>query len=171
MTRKCLAWTLATAEARVRLNFIYLVIVIDCSRNIQLKSSFTGGPMLRCVHCDFNCLGEDHLDEHVKRRHSYAGKNGKHKCEWCEYSTDKASNMKNHRVAHGKRPHRCDVCDKAFTLLSSLTRHRRTHTDQKLYSCDVCGKAFTRFSNLTTHLRIHTGQTTVQLWRLWKGVH
>ena len=99
--------------------------------------------MVRCVHCDFACLGQSRLDRHVKQRHNNIGGNGKYKCEWCEYSTDRKYSLKRHRRTHtGERPHRCDECGKTFTLLSDLKDHHGTHTGQRPFRCDDCGKVF-----------------------------
>ena len=106
--------------------------------------------MIRCAHCGLICLAQDNLDKHMKQRHSHIGRNGKHKCEWCEYSTDNSSHLRRHLVAHtGERPYSCDVCGKSFTLLSHLTRHCDIHTDQRPYRCDDCGKAFIQNSDPT----------------------
>ncbi|XP_043226482.1 histone-lysine N-methyltransferase PRDM9-like [Amphibalanus amphitrite] len=123
----------------------------------------SGGSTVRCVHCDYACLGQERLDKHVKTWHGHIGRNGRHKCEWCEYSTNDMRVLSRHRLTHtGERPHRCDECGRTFTVLISLTRHRRTHTGQRPYVCDVCGKAFTDDSNLTRHRRIHTGEKVCQ---------
>ncbi|XP_043241042.1 histone-lysine N-methyltransferase PRDM9-like [Amphibalanus amphitrite] len=123
----------------------------------------SGGSTVRCVHCDYACLGQERLDRHVKTRHGHIGRNGRHKCERCEYSTNDVGKLSNHRLTHtGERPHRCDECGRTFTERGSLTRHRRIHTGQRPYVCDVCGKAFIRNSHLTDHRRIHTGEKVRQ---------
>ncbi|KAF0301927.1 Histone-lysine N-methyltransferase PRDM9 [Amphibalanus amphitrite] len=40
----------------------------------------SGGSTVRCVHCDYACLGQERLDRHVKKRHGHIGRNGRHKC-------------------------------------------------------------------------------------------
>ncbi|XP_043206693.1 histone-lysine N-methyltransferase PRDM9-like isoform X2 [Amphibalanus amphitrite] len=123
----------------------------------------SGGSTVRCVHCDYACLGQERLDRHVKTWHGHIGRNGRYKCEWCEYSTNDVCKMSRHRLTHtGERPHRCDECGRTFTLLISLTAHRRIHTGQRPFVCDACGKAFTQNGALTRHRRIHTGEKVRQ---------
>ncbi|XP_043233214.1 zinc finger protein OZF-like isoform X6 [Amphibalanus amphitrite] len=150
------------------------------------SSSGIGGS-LRCPHCHFNCLGQDHLDKHVKKYHSNIGRNGRFKCKLCQYSTDRSDHMTNHQRIHtggrpfccdvcgqsysdpcgltrhrrthtGERPYRCDICDKTFPVQDSLTKHRRTHTGERPYRCDICGKSFSQSGCLTRHHRLHTGE-------------
>ncbi|XP_043233152.1 zinc finger protein 525-like isoform X9 [Amphibalanus amphitrite] len=123
-------------------------------------TSSTGGPaMVDCPHCGFSCLGQDRLNRHVKKKHSHIGRNGKLKCEWCQYSTNKSIDMNRHRRTHtGERPYRCNICDKTFTKQSNLTTHRRIHTGERPYNCDICGRTFSWQNALTRHRRIHTGE-------------
>ncbi|XP_043223725.1 zinc finger protein 271-like isoform X7 [Amphibalanus amphitrite] len=118
---------------------------------------------VQCPHCDSRCLGPKHLDRHDKSRHSHTGRNGRFKCEWCQYSTDDSSSIKCHRRIHtGERPHRCDICDKTFAQQRQLTIHRRIHTGQRPYKCDVCKKSSRQTSAPTRHRLVHTGEKTHQ---------
>ena len=115
--------------------------------------------MVRCDHCDLACLGQSRLDEHVKQCHSSIDRNGKYKCEWCEYSTDKKHYLEAHRHFHpGEPPYRCDECGKTFALRAYLRTHLSLHTGEKPLSCDVCGKRFRLYSTLHRHKRVHAGE-------------
>ena len=120
--------------------------------------------MLHCTHCDYACLGQDLLDKHLKQRHGHIGRNGRHKCDWCEYSTDDKSSLTRHQGTHSwERPFSCDDCDKAFSVQYDLTVHRRrAHGGPRPYMCDICGKAFTQKSQLAVHTRVHTGEMVRQ---------
>ncbi|XP_043237197.1 histone-lysine N-methyltransferase PRDM9-like isoform X3 [Amphibalanus amphitrite] len=114
---------------------------------------------VQCPHCGFRCVGQHYLDRHVKKSHSRIGKNGRFKCEWCQYSTDRSDRMKNHRRTHtGERPYGCSICKARFSRRSGLTDHMRTHTGERPYGCSICTARFTGRSNLTTHVRTHTGE-------------
>ena len=63
----------------------------------------TGGSMIRCVHCDFQCLGQDRLDKQVQQHHSSIDANDKIKCEWCEYSADNIKDIKCHFIVTQRR--------------------------------------------------------------------
>ncbi|XP_043237205.1 zinc finger protein 184-like [Amphibalanus amphitrite] len=144
----------------------------DVDRDVKtLPPSLSSGPStnpasgtgisgsVQCPHCDFRCLGQQHLDRHVKRSHGHIDRNGRFKCEWCQYSTDKSRDMKHHRRTHtGERPHRCDICTARFILRSHLTTHMRTHTGERPYGCSICKARFTERSTLTKHMRTHTGE-------------
>jgi hypothetical protein len=59
--------------------------------------------------------------------------------------------------AHVVREYKCDQCDKSFSKSSNLTQHKRIHTNERPFKCDVpgCGKAFRQSGNLTKHKRSH----------------
>ncbi|XP_043202221.1 zinc finger protein 271-like isoform X2 [Amphibalanus amphitrite] len=114
---------------------------------------------VQCPHCGFRCVGQHYLDRHVKKSHSRIGKNGRFKCEQCQYSTDRPDCMKNHRRTHtGERSYGCSICTARFTERSNLNRHMRTHTGERPHSCSICMARFTRWSYLTEHMLTHTGE-------------
>ncbi|XP_043199346.1 histone-lysine N-methyltransferase PRDM9-like isoform X7 [Amphibalanus amphitrite] len=116
------------------------------------------GFTLRCPHCDFRCLGH-YLDGHVKTSHGHIGRNGRFKCEWCQYSTDKSTRMERHRRIHtGERPYGCSICKARFSERSNLITHMRTHTGEQPYGCSICMARFARRGNLIKHMRTHTGE-------------
>ncbi|XP_043199341.1 uncharacterized protein LOC122369042 isoform X3 [Amphibalanus amphitrite] len=114
---------------------------------------------VQCPQCGFRCLGKHCLDGHVKRSHGHMGRNGRLKCEWCQYSTDRPDRMKNHRRTHtGERPYGCSICKARFSRRSGLTDHMRTHTGERPYGCSICTARYTKPSALTIHMRTHTGE-------------
>ncbi|XP_043237198.1 histone-lysine N-methyltransferase PRDM9-like isoform X4 [Amphibalanus amphitrite] len=117
------------------------------------------GFTLRCPHCDFRCLGQHYLDGHVKTSHGHKDRNGRFKCEWCQYSTDRSDCMKKHRRTHtGERPYGCSICKARFSERSNLITHMRTHTGVRPYVCSICTARFTNRTHLTRHMRTHTGE-------------
>ncbi|XP_043228143.1 zinc finger protein 271-like isoform X2 [Amphibalanus amphitrite] len=141
-------------------------LTVHSERSGEAVTSSPAGPSssgisvsVQCPHCDFRCLEQQLLDRHVKRSHGHIGRNGRHKCEWCQYSTDNANSMKRHSRTHtGERPHGCSVCTARFTKRSSLNTHMLTHTGERPFSCSICTARFARRENLTTHMRTHTGE-------------
>ncbi|XP_043242065.1 zinc finger protein 835-like isoform X3 [Amphibalanus amphitrite] len=130
----------------------------------QSPVSQGGEEILHCPHCSYSCLEHDLLDRHVQKRHGHIGRNGRHKCEWCQYSTDMLEHMTRHRRTHtGERPYRCSDCDRTFSYPNSLARHRLSHTEQRPFKCDICEKAFKQSSHLTRHKLVHSEDRAVQL--------
>jgi len=129
----------------------------------QASGSGTGN--LSCAHCAFKCLGQKHMDAHVKKRHGHLDRDGQFKCGVCAYSTDNSSHMQNHRVTHtGERAFSCPECGKGFNRRSHLKRHvAKVHRGEKRHKCDVCGQGFGEVGGLRTHVRqLHTGEKVVQ---------
>ncbi|XP_043228145.1 histone-lysine N-methyltransferase PRDM9-like isoform X4 [Amphibalanus amphitrite] len=121
------------------------------------SSGIGGAP--RCPHCDFRCLGKQHLDRHVRKCNSHVSKKGRFKCERCQYSTDRSTDRKHHRRTNtGERPYGCSICPARFAQRSTLSSHVRSHTGERPYGCSICPARFTKGSNLNNHMRTHTGE-------------
>ncbi|XP_064092807.1 zinc finger and BTB domain-containing protein 14-like isoform X20 [Macrobrachium nipponense] len=82
----------------------------------------------------------------------------RHKCPYCEYSTDIASNLSNHvRMHTGEKPFSCSYCSLRFSHRSNLKSHIRTHTGEKPYACSLCSYRTNRSTTLKTHVfRFHS---------------
>lgn len=52
----------------------------------------------------------------------------KYVCSLCNYSTDRSTSFKNHKLTHSKeRPYKCHVCSYGFTTKQNLKRHMVVH--------------------------------------------
>ena len=50
----------------------------------------------------------------------------RHFCDVCQYTTNRISNLKDHRRVHtGEKPFQCPTCFKCFSLTQNLTKHLR----------------------------------------------
>ncbi|XP_075546012.1 uncharacterized protein LOC142579558 isoform X2 [Dermacentor variabilis] len=68
-----------------------------------------------------------------------------HRCNSCDYKTDKLSSLKVHtRVHAGKRSVECHFCHRSFPYRSDLKRHLRTHTGERPFQCPLCPQSFSQ---------------------------
>ncbi|XP_058449689.1 zinc finger protein 33B-like [Malaya genurostris] len=81
----------------------------------------------------------------------------RHKCEVCNKTFQRKSNLVDHLRLHANvKLFSCTYCDAAFVQAGNLKSHIRKHTLEKPYECDVCGKCYSQSSALKTHIRSHT---------------
>lgn len=55
---------------------------------------------------------------------------------------------------NGRRAHKCDVCEKSFMRKSNLVDHLRLHANLRLFKCEYCDKEFVQAGNYRSHLRV-----------------
>ena len=97
--------------------------------------------------------------EIVNTNHPKISYDKKHKCPYCQYSTDKKSYLHVHIRTHtGEKPFKCSFgeCTKRFVTKSDLTQHMKRHLGVKPYQCSQCNKAFVTNPELGKHIRTHT---------------
>lgn len=76
----------------------------------------------------------------------------KHQCPFCPYSTNKTTNLQNHKRIHtGERPFQCNICSKSFAQKAHLQSHLRSHTGERPFACVLCSKRFSQ----KIHLQVH----------------
>ncbi|XP_054719299.1 histone-lysine N-methyltransferase PRDM9-like [Uloborus diversus] len=130
-------------------------------RKVSLSQEIRPREQPAGVECDLchSLFSSSAMMEKHRKKHPHIGKDRRHCCPQCEYSTDVATNMKHHLAAHdGVKPHECPVCFRAFTLKHNLVRHVLTHIGIRPFRCGACGKGFTHKGNLRSHERIHSGE-------------
>lgn len=84
----------------------------------------------------------------------------KHKCRFCDYSTNYGGDLLKHERTHtGAKPYRCGpryechICKKtSFVRKSTFDRHMLVHNGKKPFHCEICWKHFNRKDSLKRHL-------------------
>ena len=83
----------------------------------------------------------------------------KHICNQCNYSTNRTSSLKKHKLVHsGEKPFACSQCKYSCTEAGRLKTHLLTHSGEKPFACSQCKYSCNRADSLKTHLLIHSGE-------------
>ncbi|XP_055321203.1 gastrula zinc finger protein XlCGF8.2DB-like [Sitodiplosis mosellana] len=76
----------------------------------------------------------------------------KHKCDFCEYSTNYKGHLNQHLLKHtGEKPHGCTLCPKRFKEKRSVLRHMKIHVEEFLFHCSGCLQGFDGKKEKTEH--------------------
>lgn len=60
----------------------------------------------------------------------------KYSCEFCNYSSNDASNYRRHKMVHTQeRPFKCPICSKGFNYKANLKEHIFTHSSNSYTAC------------------------------------
>merc|ERR1712244_88706 len=85
----------------------------------------------------------------------------RYSCPYCEYTSDRSSNVKVHIRTHTKeRPFVCPFanCETRFTTKGSMDRHVKRHNNVRNHKCSYCERAFVTKNEMARHERTHSGE-------------
>ncbi|KAK3886146.1 hypothetical protein Pcinc_009723 [Petrolisthes cinctipes] len=86
----------------------------------------------------------------------FTNSNKNHQCSICTYTTNVATNLRNHMRTHtGEKPFSCQYCTFRTTQKRNLITHIRTHTGEKPYACEHCPYRSAWKGNLNAHMLTH----------------
>lgn len=118
----------------------------------QHMVSHTGEYPYKCDHCDKGFIRLSCLKNHKLYHRS-------HKCELCEFVTDKWSLLVAHRrTLHSNTEIKCDKCNRMFQSKRGLKYHQQIHEDSDeriVFQCNFvkCPKFFFHRQNLLAHIK------------------
>lgn len=118
--------------------------ITSVNKNSNLKKSHcvTPGPSPQCTKCDNTFSNENTLEHHIKSNHK---DDGDWKCEECDYQTNVATSLENHKKYSGhmvsysqslKNTIKCNNCDSFFKSKWDL----RVHLKEKHIRYKPCTK-------------------------------
>ena len=110
-----------------------------------------------CESCDFKCIAEHMLKNHMLRKHTEKSAMRFH-CNQCSYATIEKSALDKHiRFKHtNERPFMCDTCGFSTHTASAMARHKRSHSNTKPHKCEVCGHEYADRKRLRDHMYLHS---------------
>ena len=83
---------------------------------------------LSCSECEFECLNQDVLDNHISTHIIYA-------CKVCNFTFKTAKHLSEHgRAVHNLDKFSCSKCELTFPSKTELKKHLKQHTGEKTES-------------------------------------
>ncbi|XP_069999387.1 zinc finger protein 497 [Penaeus vannamei] len=142
-----------------------LVSLVECVPPKLLPPEFPGSSMIISI---FKSIENMRLESDRKRpgrrtgvaeqslTTTTASPSKIHQCSYCAYTTNVATNLKNHIRTHtGETPFKCMHCSYSSTTKQSLIYHVRTHTGEKPYACPHCSYRCTQLGSMKSHMFKH----------------
>ncbi|XP_078463340.1 uncharacterized protein LOC144728013 isoform X3 [Lampetra planeri] len=123
-----------------------------------------------CADCG---RGFRHPSELRKHARTHTGERP-HCCQYCDYRSSEAYNLKMHvRARHSRAlAFPCGDCGASFTALGELRRHAAMHSAERVYACQYCGHRSSNSSDLKRHvISIHTRSFPHKCEVCEKGFH
>ena len=80
-----------------------------------------------CPECDFECLNEDVLNNHISSHIIYA-------CKVCNYTFKTAKDLSEHGKIHNVGKFNCSECEYTCSSKGELRNHKKQHTGEKTES-------------------------------------
>ncbi|XP_038212825.1 gastrula zinc finger protein xFG20-1-like [Zerene cesonia] len=117
-----------------------------------MKHSLIHKPLAKvwkCPQCTMVFESLWRLQQHLFAKHlDYRP----HKCDICEKSFHKMSDLKKHKDIHEGIPrYECPTCQRKFKDSSNLKRHMLRHNNIKPYKCPGCQNSFKQIASLKRH--------------------
>ena len=79
-----------------------------------------------------------------------------HKCNQCNYTSSKKSNLRSHLKIHtGEKLNKCNQCDYASIQTGDLRTHLKTHSGYKSNKCNQCDFDLLKQA-ISEHIEKHT---------------
>lgn len=92
-----------------------------------------------CCYCTYRFSSVNHLNKHMRIKHSVRKKRQRFSCPHCNFVTHKGDYLPIHIKIHtGEKPYSCNVCDYKCIQKSSLTMHMQRHSREKPHFCHIC---------------------------------
>ena len=82
---------------------------------------------LSCPECDFECLNQDVLNNHISSHIIYA-------CKVCNYTFKTAKHLSEHGKIHNVGKFNCSECEYTCSSKGELRNHKKQHTGEKTES-------------------------------------
>ena len=82
---------------------------------------------LSCSECEFECLNQAVLDNHISSHNIYA-------CKVCDFTFKTAKHLSEHGRIHNVDKLSCAKCDITFSSKTEFKKHKKQHTGEKTES-------------------------------------